>query len=313
MNLHRLIIFQKVAELHSVTKAAAELNLSQPAVSLQLKSLEKEFDIRLLQRNGTSLQLTQAGEALYRCAVSVFHAKNEVERIISELREGHKGKLILGSNVTGGMYLLPRIVRAFLDGNPDTEISMHIDSTERLYEAVLRNAIDMVLVGGPSDDRRLGMDIVCVDRLATIASPSHAFAKRSSVSVSDLQSYPAIMPTSGSRTRSFVERRLRSVGVGLRVTLEMPGTEGVKKAVEANLGFGIVCQYAVEQEVKTGALRVVPIRGLTFERNMELVYRKQKFFSPVAQRFREFVAAYANQHFETIRPAAARGPAKTLA
>src|SRR3972149_62077 len=112
MNLHHLRIFYTVAQRRSFTAAAADLLLSQPAVSLQLKALEKEMAIPPFQRGGSKLRLTQAGEVLYRSAVSILHAKDEVERSIRELRDGTKGRLILGAGTAGGMYVLPRIVQA---------------------------------------------------------------------------------------------------------------------------------------------------------------------------------------------------------
>lgn len=281
-----------------MTEAAVELHLTQPAVSLQVKALEREFGVALLERGGPKLRLTQAGEALHRCALSIFHAKDEAERAIAELRAGHKGKLVLGSNTTGGMYVLPRIVKSFLDLHPETEIVLHIESSEWLCEKVLQNVIDMSLVGGPTEDRRFGVEPVCLDQLALIVSPSHPFAKLSAVPAGQLEVHPCIMPKTGSRTRLFVDRQLRSVGVALRITMEMSGTEAVKKAVEANLGFGIVCRYAVEQEAAAGTLRIVPIKGVIIKRDMELVYRKQKYFPPVAQRFRDFVHGYAREHLK---------------
>src|SRR2546427_6610145 len=113
MNLHHLRIFYTVAQVRSITAAAGELLLSQPAVSLQLKALERELGLPLFQRGGPKLRLTQAGEVLYRTAVSMLSARDEAVRAIGELRDGTRGRLILGAGTTGGMYLLPRIVSAY--------------------------------------------------------------------------------------------------------------------------------------------------------------------------------------------------------
>ncbi len=293
MKFHQLDIFYAVAERQSITAAACDLHLSQPAVSLQVKGLEKELGVTLFERGGQRLRLTQAGEALYRCAVSIFHAKDEAERAIEELREGRSGKLILGSNTTGGMYLLPRVVRAFLEQYPDNEVVFRIDSTEWVCDNILQNVIDMALVGGPIEDRRFGVERVCIDRLALIVSPSHPFAQMRVLSPKDLENRPCIAPLQNSRTRRWVERKLREVGAGLSIALELSGTEAVKKAVEANLGFAIVSSFAVQS---SDALKVVPLRGVDFSRHMELVYRRQKYFSPVARRFQEFIHSYAEQH-----------------
>jgi len=302
VNFHQLQIFYAVAQRHSITAAASDLRLTQPAVSLQIKALEKDLGLPLLERGGPKLRLTQAGEALYRCAVSTLHAKDEAERSIAELSAATMGKLILGANTTGGMYLLPRIVKEFKGLYPQTEVIFQIESTELIYERILQNVVDMGLVGGPTEDRRFGVEPVCLDHLVLIVSPSHTFARLAKVSLKDLKSQPCILPLQGSRTRQLVERKLKEAGVALRVVMQLSGTEAVKKAVEANLGIGFVSQYAVERECSLGALTIIAVERIELTRYMELIYRKQKYFSPVAQRFREFVHSYAQQHLSPPQP-----------
>ena len=292
MNFHQLEIFYTVADRRSVTAAAAALHLTQPAVSLQIRALEKACGLLLFERGGPQLRLTQAGEALYRCAVSILHTRDEARRLMGELGAATKGKLVLGANTTGGMYLLPRVVRAFRERYPETEIKLQVDATERLYESALQNVLDMALVGGPTVDRRFGVEPVCPDAVVLIVSPSHPFARRKSVAVKDLKAEPCILPQLGSRTRQLVERRLKAAGVTPTVVMQLSGTEAVKKAVEANLGIGFVSSYAVEREATLGDLRLVVVDGFDIARHMELIYRRQKYFSPVAERFRAFVREY---------------------
>lgn len=302
MNFHRLKIFYAVVQRKSISAAASDLHLTQPAVSLQIKALEKDVGLPLLERGGPKLRLTQAGEALYRCAVSILHAKDEAERSIAELSAATKGKLILGANTTGGMYLLPRIVREFKGLYPETEVIFQIESTEWIYEKILQNAVDMGVVGGPTEDRRFGVEQICLDHVALIVSPAHPFARAGKIALNDLKNQPCILPLQGSRTRQLVERKLKEAGVTLRVTMQLQGTEAVKKAVEANLGMAFVSQFAVERECSLGDLKTLAVEGLDLTRHMELIYRKQKYFSPVAQRFREFVHSYAQQHLSPPQP-----------
>jgi DNA-binding transcriptional LysR family regulator len=296
MNFHQLKIFYTVAQQRSFTTAALELRLTQPAVSQQIKALEKELGIALFERGASKLRLTQAGEAFFRTTVTILNAKDEGERIIAELGAATKGKLILGANTTGGMYLLPRIVRDFKEQHPHAEITLQIESTEWLYERILENVVDLALVGGPTEDRRFGVEPVCRDRLALIASPSHRLAKTGRAVLKDVAAEPFIVPAQGSRTRQLVERGLKSAGVAPKVVMQLIGTEAVKRAVAANLGIGFVSQYAVEREGSPAELKVIPTANFALERDMELIYKKQKYFSPIAERFREFVHAYAAAH-----------------
>jgi DNA-binding transcriptional LysR family regulator len=293
-----------VEQRQSITAAATEMHLTQPAVSLQIKGLERECGLPLFERGGPQLRLTQAGEALYRCAVSILHTRDEARRLMAELGAATKGKLLLGGNTTGGMYLLPRIVRAFKEQYPETEIILQVDATERLYESTLENRIDMAVIGGPTCDKRFGVEPLCLDNVVLIAAPTHPYARTGTVSLKDLHSHPCVLPQQGSRTRQLVENRLKSAGVTLNIVMQLSGTEAVKKAVEANLGIGFVSSYAVEREAAIGALALIRIEKFEISRQMELIYRNQKYFSPVAQRFREFAHRYA----DAVRPISAAEP-----
>ncbi len=299
MNLHHLKIFCTVAQRSSITAAAADLLLSQPAVSLQLKALERELGMPLFQRGGAKLRLTQAGEVLYRSAVSILSAKEEAERAIKELRGGTTGRLILGAGTTGGMYVLPRILQAYKGIWPGTEVLLQIATTDQILDRLLQNVLDLGLVGGPIEDRRFVTEPVCVDELVLIAAPTHPMVSLGKVTLKDLAGMPFIVPEAGSRTRQLVERRLREAGMALRIAMQMPGTEGVKRAVEAGLGIGMVSGFAVEAECATGVLARVPIEGFRLVRTMNLVHRKQKYFSPVGERFREFVKSYGERHLRS--------------
>jgi DNA-binding transcriptional LysR family regulator len=294
MNLHQLRIFHTVAQRRNITAAAADLLLSQPAVSLQLQRLEKELRLPLFERGGPKLKLTDAGEVLYRAAVSILCAKDEAERAITELRDGTKGRLILGAGTTGGMYVLPRILRAYQDRWPETDVVLQFGTTDALLEKLLQNALDMAVVGGPIEDRRFTVETVCTDELVLIAAPSHPICSLGKVTLKDLGGIPFIVPEAGSRTRQLVERKLREAGVPLRIAMQLPGTEGVKKAVEARLGIGMVSEYAVETECLAGMLQRVPLEGFRLTRPTNLVYRSQKYFSPVGARFRDFAKSYGS-------------------
>jgi DNA-binding transcriptional LysR family regulator len=239
-------------------------------------------------------------------AVSILHAKDEVERAIAELRGGTRGRLILGAGTTGGMYVLPRIVQAYKAVWPETEVRLHTGTTDQLLEQLQQNVLDMALVGGPIEDRRFDVVAICGDQLALIAAPTHALASLGKVTLRDLVGVPFIVPESGSRTRQLVERRLREAGVPLAIAMQMAGTEGVKRAVEAGLGVGMVSRYAVEAEVTVGVLRRLPIEGFDLRRTMHLVSRTRQYFSPMGVKFREFARSYGARHLDPLPPAAGR-------
>src|SRR3972149_6115373 len=161
------------------------------------------------------------------------------ERAITELRDGTRGRLILGAGTTGGMYVLPRIVQAYKGQWPDTEILFQIGTTDQILDKLLQNVLDMGLAGGPIEDRRFVVEPVCTDELVLIAAPSHSIASLGEVTLKELGGVPFVFPEAGSRTRQLVERERREAGVPLKIAMQLPGTEGVKKAVEAGVGGGV--------------------------------------------------------------------------
>lgn len=172
----------------------------------------------------------------------------------------------------------------------------HIGTTDQILEKLLHNVVDMGVAGGPIEDRRFVVEPICTDELVLIAAPSHPIAALGKVTLKDLGGVPFVLPEAASRTRQLVERKLREAGVPLRIAMQLPGTEGVKRAVEAGLGIGMVSRYSVETEFSTGVLRHVPVEGWGLTRSMNLVFRSQKYFSPVGERFRDFAKGYGRDH-----------------
>ncbi|MDE3073973.1 MAG: LysR family transcriptional regulator [Chloroflexota bacterium] len=302
MNLHQIRVFYTVANRLSFTLAAQDLVMSQPAVSLQVKALERSLGLRLFERVNNRLNLTQSGEALYHSAVSMLSAEDEAVRTMAELAGATRGKLVIGVNTTGGMYIMPPVIRDFRGHYTETEMVLHIDGTERLCERVQQNIIDLAFVGGPIEDSRFRVEHLCLDPLALIFSPAHPFAGRDLVVVSELAAQEFVVPEPSSRTRLLVERALRERGLMIKIAQQLSGTEPVKKAVEANLGVGIVSAHAVEREIAAGHLCTAPIEGLPLRRHFEMVSRADKYFSPAGKRFREYVQQHLAREDQVPTP-----------
>jgi LysR family transcriptional regulator, low CO2-responsive transcriptional regulator len=292
MNLHQIRVFYTVANRLSFTLAAQDLVMSQPAVSLQVKALEQALGLRLFERVSNHLSLTQAGEALYHSAVAMLSAEDEASRTMAELAGATRGKLVIGANTTGGMYIMPSVIRDFRKRYPETEIVLHIDGTERLCERVQQNVVDLAFVGGPIEDNRFRVEHLCLDPLTLIFSPVHAFAGKTSVSLMELAAEEFVLPEASSRTRLLVERALRERGLAIKIGQQLTGTEPVKKAVESNLGIGIVSSHAVDREIAAGHLATASVESLVLQRHFEMISRADKYFSPAGLRFREFVSDY---------------------
>lgn len=294
MNLHQLRIFYTVVQTGSFSGAARELFMSQPSVSLQVRALEKGLGVKLFDRpsGGAALRLTPAGEALLRSAEPMLSAEDEARRTIDELRGASHGKLLVGTNTTGGMYLLPRILRQFRTVHPDLEIVLDIDTTDAICERVNQSVLDLGFVGGPVEDKRLTIEPIILDQVALIASPDNPAATSGRITLLELANQRLIVAEPRSRTRLLVEQRLREVGMPARPAMQLVGTEAVKKAVESNLGMAFVSSFAIDLEVTHGRLVRVEPEGLAIVRHLELVHRAHKFLSPATRQLIQFMRTY---------------------
>ena len=292
MNLNQVQIFCAVAKHLSFSMAAEELFITQPAVSQQVKGLERQLNVKLFERVGHKLFLTEAGEAVLTHCQAMLTARAEMEQTLAMLRGSTRGRLALGANTTGGMYVAPAIVRAFRDTSPEVEATLQIETTNRILDRVMQNMIDVAIVTGPVEDGRFAIRDLCQDEVHLIVSPSHPFAGRASVSPAEVAAEDFAVPEPGSRTRTLIEGAFHDRGHRLRVTMQLPGTEAVKKAVEANLAVAMVSRFSIAREVTLDALARVPIDGLVLERPIHILHRKGKHLSPLARRFLTFASEF---------------------
>jgi DNA-binding transcriptional LysR family regulator len=293
MNLRQLQIFVTVAAHMSFSVAAEELMMSQPAVSQQVRALEQHLGVKLFEWTGQRLYLTEAGEAIRAQAEGMLALQDELLGAIAQLRGPTRGHLSLGANTTGGMYVLPAIARAFREAAPEAELVLQIEPTNRIVDRVMQNFIDVAVVTGPLADERLTISDLYLDELFLIASPAHPFASRGSVGAEEVATARWILYAPGSRTRRLVQQAFEELDLKLAGAMQLPSTERVKKAVEANLGVAMVSRYAVEREIKLGELIRVEIDGFTIKRPIHALHRKDKQLTPLAARFFGFASEFA--------------------
>jgi DNA-binding transcriptional LysR family regulator len=178
MNLNQVQIFCAVAKHLSFSMAAEELFITQPAVSQQVKALERQLNVKLFERVGHKLFLTEAGEAALTHFQAMLTSRAEMEQTLAMLRGSGRGRLAVGANTTGGMYVAPGILRAFRDVSPEVEATLQIETTNRILDRVMQNMIDVAIVTGPVEDLRFTIRDLCPDEVPLIVSPSHPFAVR---------------------------------------------------------------------------------------------------------------------------------------
>ncbi len=287
MNLHQLRIFCSVVEHGSHTKAAEALFMTQPAVSLQVRALERSLQVKLLEVFKQQVIVTEAGQALYQCAIPMLNAEAEAERVLTELKGAARGRLVVAANTTGGMYIIPPLLAAYKEQHQSSELLLHIDATDRLIERARQGIIDLAFACGTIVQPELTIETIGTDTLTLILSSRHPLASQPWLTLEQVAALPFIVPESISRTRQFIEQVMRERGYSLKIVMHFQGTEPVKKAVESNLGIAIVSRAAIVREVEAGVLRAMPIRDLELSRPFVMFYRQGKYFGPMA---RDFIA-----------------------
>lgn len=272
----RLKVFRAVAKHLSFRKAAEELYLSQPAVSLQIKALEEEVGLQLFDRSGSRIRLTPAGDTFLQYAIRLDALATEAEGVLSTFRGEVRGRLAIGASLTIAQYVLPRLLGPFLQQNPQLEIGVTTHNTERVIEDVVEQRSELGLIEGPARRRDVSLEPVLEDELVVIAPPAHEWAEQSEIDVEQLRAVPLLLREQGSGSRLVAELALRKVGIrprDLHVLLELDMTESIKSGVEAGLGIGIVSRWTIRKELELGTLRTVAVRGLRMQRNFSAVYR----------------------------------------
>ena len=293
----RLVVFRAVAEQRSFRKAAEELYLTQPAVSLQVKALESDLGVQLFDRSGTSAQLTPAGEVLLEHSRRVRKLLAHAEHKIAALSGNHAGQLTLGASTTIAQYVLPRMLGEFCAKNPRVFPALISSNTEGIVEAVREGRVTLGFIEGPPRSREVQTEPFLRDELLLIAPAAHEWAELPSIHCGELAGAPLLMRERGSGSRRIVEIALDRHGIkkrALNIAMELDSTEAIKSAVEAGLGVGFVSRWAIAKDLRLGrSFKIIEIRGLRLHRDFLTVTAKGPEPHGLALEFRRFLASRA--------------------
>ena len=294
MDLRQLLTFRTVVDKGSFSQAAEELEVSQPAVSFQIRALEERLGHRLLDRSGRRVRLTEAGEVVYRYARRMIGLEAELEREMGEIGTRVSGRLVLGSSTGPGEVLLPRLLGAFHEAYPDVTVSLVVSDTQTVCERVLDDELELGVVGAARPHRGLVFEPFVRDELVAIVPPGHALADRASVTLEELAAEPMLIQQEGSGVRSVVEAALRESGVrdrDLKVAMELGLQQSVKAAVLDGFGITVISRLAVERELADGSLVALALEGAGLERSFFAVRHAGRTPKRVTQAFVDFARA----------------------
>ncbi len=286
INFHQLLIFHNVAQLGSFTRAARELNISQPAVSIQVKELERNLDTVLVNRVRRGVFLTDSGEIVYGYTKRIFSLADEMRLAVQDIEGLQAGKLTVGSSSTPGEYILPLAMGIFRERHPKIEISLSISNTQTIVDQILNREMDLGMAGADVDIKGLSSFPYVQDEVIIVAAPTHPLVReRRQVSLKDVAGQPLIMRESGSATRNAATDFFNAHSMDVHIAMELGSNEAVKRAAAAGLGLGLLSKFSVGPDVMAGYLSVLRVRGWKCERPLIVFYRDDVRMSAVQQSF----------------------------
>jgi DNA-binding transcriptional LysR family regulator len=298
MDLRRLEVLAKVAELGSFSRAAEALFLTQPTVSEHIRALEVEVGLPLLDRLGRGTTPTPAGRVLLEYAHRMLKLAEEARQAIEHFQGRMSGTLVVGGSTIPGEYVLPALMGQFKAKYPDIAITLRVGSSRQVSEWVDEGRVELGVVGARPALRSLTARELMTDELVVVVPAGHPWAGRKTVGLADVRSEPLIVREPGSGSREALERALREAGTDLdafRVAGEIGSTQAVKQAVRAGVGITIISKRAVEDECRAGLVSCVKVRDLTVTRSFYLVTHRDRTRSPLAEAFVAFVESQAGE------------------
>ena len=281
--LRQLQVFCRVVEMKSITRGAAAVGLSQPAVSAQIRELEFEMEATLLERYGPSIGLTAAGECLYDLARPLVDRLERIPTALAErMDENLSGELRVGAGAAAITFVLPSFIKRFRDEYPGIRLVMRRVHTDDSHEIFRNEEVDF-LVGVPRpNDARFSFHPILEWDLVLITPEDHPLAGRTSVEVRETSGYPAIVPPAGTFSRDFGESIARAHGMKVNVAIETSGWGVIKTYVEAGLGISVVPSVCLSE---TDRLSVASLRGLSKPQGYGVTIRNDVPLAPAARRF----------------------------
>jgi LysR family transcriptional regulator, low CO2-responsive transcriptional regulator len=286
--LHQLKVFETVARLTSITRAAEELSLTQPTVSMQIKQLTQNIGVPLFEQIGKKLYLTASGQELFLTCQDIFDRLSRFEMKIADFQGLKQGKLKL-STITTTKYFIPRALAPFCQLYPGVEVSLEITNHERVLERLNENLDDLYIISKVPERLDVALYPFLENPLVVIAPIDHPLAQEKNIPISKLQDEAFIMRERGSGTRAAVEQLFAQHNVSVKVRLELGGNEAIKQAIGVGFGISVLSQHTFPQDSSMSGLTILDVQHFPIERQWYIVYPADKQLSIVASTFFDFL------------------------
>ena len=295
MDFEQLRTFMEVSRLRSFSRAAEKLNVTQPAISAQIRTLENEMGARLFDRDGGKVTFTAAGRVFEPFAEHCLQCHAHIMVAVGELHRTPRGELSVSANEATSLYVLPTVFAQFKRQYSRVGLSIVRADRMRTVEAVLNREVDFGVVSLPIKDARLTVDTLHRDDVVLVAPAQHPLEVPDSVKLADLMPYSLLLPKQG-RQRDLIDDLFRTHDLEPRIAMEVESSELLKRLISAGLGIGFLPRSNVQENVKNGTLKIIRVEGVRLHRELALIYRKDKTLTRAAHVFLEIATGRPRLH-----------------
>ncbi len=296
--LHQLRVFEAVARHKSFTRAAEELFLTQPSVSMQVKQLAKSVGMALFEQVGKRLYLTEAGEELLGTCRDIFDRLSQFEMTVADLQGLKQGQLKL-SVITTAKYVIPRLLGPFCQRYPGIDVSLKVTNHEGLQERLNDNLDDLYILSQPPATP----DVLCHEfldnPLVVLAPMTHPLASQKNIPIERLNGEPFIMREPGSGTRQAVQKMFEDRGVAVKVRLDLGSNEAIKQAIAGGLGISVLSRHVLTLDGWQNQLTILDVEGFPIPRQWYAIYPSGKQLSVVARTFFDYLLNEGKEAIES--------------
>jgi len=302
LNFNQLKAFYYSVKCGSLSAAAEALYITQPAVTKQIQQLHATYGIKLLNRFGKKMVLTDAGEVLYDFASKIFEAEIQAEEILRDFQQRKSGRIRIHASESFGAYYLPFMVNLFRKKYPTPiQISVNIFPNPVVIENTAKLETDLGFVSYPLEHKKLLVREVLEDRLVLIAPPFHPLSRKKVLQPRHLEGQPIIMHEKGSGTRDIIDAFLRNNNLSVSISLELSNNEAIKRAVEQGMGLSLISEHVVREEIHGKKLKAIPFADPSLKRKFYLIHHKDKYLSQPLQIFIQTVNDWASEYISKRR------------
>ena len=296
MDSHKLKVFLYVYKHRSFSAASEKLLISQPTVSEHIKALEKFLGVKLFDRIGKKVIPTEPGHRLSKYAEKITNLIEDAKIAVAAGRNTIEGEISIGGSTIPGSYILPYIIARFNKTYADVQINLIVAGTEKIIGMLSNSSLCIGIVGAATHNRSIEF-IPYKKDILVLAGKRGALAKKI-ISPEELKKLPFILREKGSGTRMFFESELKRINMSINdfnCVSVMGSTDAVKNGVKSGIGFGVISEMAVKDEIKSGILQKIKVKGLNMEREFYIAIKKGLTPSNACQKFLEFIGiSYAN-------------------